>query len=240
MTDLVAAASQNLPERVREALWARGVTDEQISLYSLGYLHRKLPVGCPESFTKWGSVDDRLDDVILLPLTNALGDVRGVQLRHVARERGGYMNYIEVNDEAIFFGLGQAAPHMWAEQSAFLVEGAFDLFPVQRVFPGTVSTLTARVTDPFLRLLRRLVTRVWLGYDMDDAGRRACERYQKSLSSEFVAKVVLYPRVQMVGTGKLIKDPSDLWETWGDTRFQEFIRALLGTQKESTDAQDLR
>lgn len=241
MGDLVVACAADLPDRVREALWARGVTDEQITLFGLGHLNQKLPPGdYPASFTQWCAIGDRLDDVILLPLTNALGDVRGIQLRHVARERGGYMDFIEVNDEAILFGLGQAAPHLWTGQSAFLVEGAFDLFPVQRAFPGTVSTLTARVTDPFLRLLRRLVTRVWLGYDMDPPGRRACERYQKQLSSEFDARVVQYPRQKMLGTGKPIKDPGDLWETWGDARFGDFIRDLVGSHKEPSDAQDLR
>lgn len=221
-------------------MYARGVTDEQISLYGLGHLRGKLPVGdWPVGFTQWCAIGDRLDDVVLFPLTNALGAVRGLQFRHVARDRGGYMDYIEVNDEAILFGLGQAAPHLWAGQAAFLVEGAFDLFPVQRVFPATISTLTARVTDPFLRVLRRLASRVWLGYDMDVPGRRACERYQKQLSSEFDARVVLYPRVPMVGSGNTAKDPSDLWEAWGDARIQEFLRALLGSHKEPSDAQGI-
>ncbi len=236
MREFVTACSQNVPERVREALYARGVTDEQIAHFSIGHLNQKLPTcDYPESFTKWCAVGDRLDDVLVLPLTNVLGDVRGIQLRHVARERAGYMDFIEVNDEAIFFGLGQAAPHLWSEQSVFLVEGGFDLFPIQRVFPGTVATLTARVTEPLLRLLRRLVTRVWLGYDMDDTGRRACDRYQKQLSGEFDARVVSYPRVHMVGSEKLTKDPGDLWETWGDGRFQEFVRSLVGQRKETAD-----
>lgn len=236
MGDLAVACAQNLPERARDALYARGVTDEQIALYGLGYVNRTLPEGdYPEHFLKWASIGDRIDDSFVLPLTNVLGEVRGLQFRHVARERAGYMDFIEVNDEAILFGLGQAASHLWAERSVFLVEGAFDLFPVQRVFPGTISTLTARVTEPLLRLLRRLVTRVWLGYDMDDTGRRAGERYQKQLSSEFDARVVRYPRVPMVGTGKLTKDPSDLWETWGDGQFQEFVRSLVGN-KETSDA----
>jgi DNA primase len=237
MGDFATACAQTLPERVRDALYARGVTDEQIALFGLGYVNRTLPPGdYPESFIQWSNIGDRMEDAIVLPLTNVLGEVRGLQFRHVARDRAGYMDFIEVNDEAILFGLGQAAPHLWAERSVVLVEGGFDLFPVQRVFPGTVATLTARVTDSLLRLLRRLVSRVWLGYDMDEPGRRACERYQKQLSSEFDAKVVLYPRVPMLGTSKLTKDPGDLWETWGDAKFQDEMRALLGFKKETSNA----
>lgn len=237
MADFTRGCSATLPERVREALWTRGATDEQIALFGVGYVNGQLPPGTyPEAFTKWCSIGDRIEDAIVLPLTNALGEVRGIQLRHVLREQAGYMDFIEANDEAILFGLGQAAPYLWAEGSVFLVEGAFDLFPVQRAFPGTVGTLTARVTEPLLRLLRRLVTRVWLGYDMDEAGRRACERYQKQLSSEFDARVVKWERVPMIGTPKRTKDPGDLWETWGDVRFHEFIRSIVGPLKETSDA----
>jgi len=243
LEDFVVATSATLPERVREALYTRGVTDEQIAAFRVGHIAGPgfLPTAeYPESFTKWVAIGDRLDDVYVFPLTNALGEVRGVQFRHVDRDRAGYMDFIEVNDEAIGFGLGLAAPFFWTDKSAFLVEGAFDLFPVQRVFPGTVGTLTARVTDPFIRLLRRLVTRVWLGYDMDGAGRRACERFEKQHGSEFGVKVVKYPEVPMIGTDKLTKDPNDLWETWGDDKFQTFIRSQLGSLKEPFDAQGLR
>jgi DNA primase len=241
MENFVVASYEAMPDRAREALWARGVTDEQITQFRLGHVSGSLPEGdYPEHFLKWCSIGDRLDDVFVLPLTNALGDVRGIQFRHVDRSRAGYMDFIEVNDEAIFFGLAQAAEHWWASKEAYLVEGGFDLFPIQRVFPGSIATLTARVTDPLLRLLRRLVTRIWLGYDMDGAGRRACERYQKQLCGDFDVMVVTYPQVPMLGTGKLTKDPGDLWETWGDAKFQEFVRTLLGVNKESDNAQGLR
>lgn len=222
-------------------MWARGASDEQAALYQIGHLDGCLPEGeYPQSFLRWCGVEGRLDDVFVLPLTNVLGDIRGLQLRHVDRERSGYMDYIDANDEAILFGLGQAASTMWAEQRVWLVEGAFDLFPVQRFFPGTVSTLTARVTEPLLRLMRRLVTRVWLGYDMDVPGRKACERYKKQLATEFDVHIVSYPKVSMGGTGKFAKDPGDLWETVGDARLQEFVRSLVGNHKEPFDAESLR
>jgi DNA primase len=234
LEDFTIAATVDLPERVREALWARGTTDEQIAAFRVGHLRGVLPdMEYPASFLKWAALrdGDRIDDVFVFPLTNVLGEVRGVQFRHVERERAGYMDFIEVLDEAIGFGLGNAAPTMWTEKGAWLVEGAFDLFPIQRFFPGTVGTLTARVTDPFLRLLRRLVTRVWLGYDMDGAGRAACERFEKQYGNEFSVKTVKYPEVPMIGTTKRAKDPGDLWEVWGDEKFQTFIRSQVGSSQ---------
>jgi DNA primase len=216
-----------LPEKAREALWARGVTDEQIDAYRIGYVDRVLPeVDLPESFRKWCSVGDRTEDSFILPLTNSLGDIRGVQLRHVERERSGYMTWFAVNDEPILFGLGQAMPYVWASKAIYLVEGAFDLFPVQRVFPGTVSTLTAHINEPLLRLLRRLTSRVVLGYDSDSAGRNSSAYHEKLLRNDFEVRTVTYPRVPMPELGKTSKDPSDLWEAWGETKFQAFLKPI--------------
>jgi DNA primase len=234
LDDFVTSVSI-LPDRVREELWARGVTDEQITLYRIGHLNGELPSGdLPIRFREWCGVGERLNDVFVLPLTNVLGEVRGLQLRHVEKDHGGYMTYMEVNDEAILFGLGQAAPHLWRSGGVLLVEGAFDVFPIQRVFPGTVSTVTARLTDHFLRLLRRLVTHVWLGYDNDDTGRRAAQQIQRQHGDVFTVHVLEFPKVPLVGTTKVTKDPNDLWSAWGDTKFQEFIKARIG--KEYVDA----
>jgi DNA primase len=238
LDDLTASAQKGVDERIIDALAARGVSEEQIAAYGLGYLDRELPeADYPDEFLKWCGGGAKLADVLVLPLTNTLGDVRGVQFRYVSRERAGYMDFIEGKDEAVLFGLAQAMPHVWKTRSVFLVEGGFDLFPVQRVFPGVIATLTARVTNALIRILRRLVTQVWVGYDADDTGRRATVHFQKNYGEEFDIRHIKYPQVPMVGTTKLTKDPGDIWETWGDTRFQDFLRPMLRTgNKEPFDA----
>lgn len=228
LDELTRGAQGNLDERVRDALAARGCSEQQVALYGLGYLNRELPeADYPPAFLEWSANGTKLADVLVLPLTNTIGTVRGVQFRYVSRERAGYMDFIDGKDEAVLFGLAQAMPHIWETRSVYLVEGAFDLFPVQRVVPGVVATLTARVTDPLLRVLRRLVGRIWVGYDADDTGRRVTARFVKSHGREFDVRDIRYPRVPMVGTTKLTKDPGDIWETWGDARFQEYLRSLM-------------
>lgn len=241
LDDLTTAAQKQLDARVRDALAARGVSDAQIALYGIGYLDRVLPEApYPQNFLEWSGHGQKLADVFVFPLTNTLGIIRGVQFRYVDRERHGYMDFIEGQDEAILFGLSQAMPHVWATRSVYLVEGVFDLCPVQRVFPGVLATLTARVTDPLLRILQRLVNRVWIGYDADDPGQRAAERFAKIHGRDFDARVIRYPRVPMVGTSKLTKDPGDIWETWGEEKFQAYLRPQVGPQTEMFDAQNLR
>lgn len=224
---LVEFAQSNLGNREREALWTRGVSDEQIDQYAIGYLNVELPQSdVTKDFLEWCWKGRRLDDVFVFPLTNTLGQVKGFQFRHVERERTGYMDYIPYEDELALFGLSQAMPHVWGSQSVFTVEGVYDLFPVQRVRPDVIATLTARISQQLVRVLRRLVDDVWLGYDMDDTGRKGCADFVKYQGQKFRTNVVAWPRVPKLDGKGLAKDPNEVWETWGDRRFGVFIKQL--------------
>ncbi len=226
LDDLVTFAASGLGDRERSALLCRGVSEAQIELYRWGYLNRELPpLTGADHFVKWAKGGAKLDDVFVMPLTNALGDIRGVQFRHVERDRTGYMDYFVDQSEPVFFGLSQAMPAAWQSESLFLVEGNFDLCAVQRTFPEAVATLTARVTEPLIRFMRRFVRHVWLGYDMDATGRRAGAKFARECAKDFDIKVVSYPVIPMTN-GKNTKDPSDLWEMWGEERLSAFLRAL--------------
>lgn len=230
LEDFVKITSQALTqnESTQEALYARGVTDDQMALYQLGYLDRRLPeLEYPKSFLEWSKGGAKLDDCIVLPLTNAVGEVRGLQFRHVEQSRKGYMDFIPTKGEAVLFGLGQAMHHAWESNRVLFVEGGFDLFPLQRFFPDIIATLTAHVLESAIRVLRRTgVTDIWLGYDNDSTGLAAVAKFDKQHGKEFDLHVLRFPRAPMVG-GKFTKDPSDLWETWGEQKFGSFIRPLI-------------
>lgn len=239
---MAAYAQANLTERVREELYGRGVTDEQISLYGLGYVNGSYPTeGVPSDFGPWCKDGEKLRDVIVLPLTTPTGAIRGFQFRQVDREKKGYQTYMPYKEEALLFGLGQAMPHVWATQSIWLVEGAFDLFPLQRHFPGIVATLTAKVPEPLVRVMRRLVRTVWVGYDADPTGKSATKQFEREFRSEFQVRPVYYPSVRAFGSDRPIKDPGELWEAWGDEQMGNFVRSLVGSvdPMEFADGQDV-
>lgn len=226
--ELVAYASQQLTERERDALYGRGVSDEQVAAFQIGYLDRRLPeLAGADDFLVWCHQGAKLADMFVFPLTTVHGVVGGFQFRHVGREQKGYTDYFLLQDELCLFGLVQAMPHVWATESVFLVEGVFDLLPLQRHVPAIIPTLTAKVTPPMLRLLRRLVRRVWLGYDMDVKGRKAASEFVREHGREFDAQVVSYPKLFKVGTKELIKDPGDLWECWGDPKVRAFVLSVI-------------
>lgn len=228
LDDLVETASRSLEsERELEVLWGRGVTDEQIRLFRIGYL-ASLPVAFQgvKNFSSWWA-RGRFKDVFVFPLTNALGQVKGIQLRSVDREAKVYSDWFLTQDEPVLFGLGQALPSIWSEDKVCLVEGVFDFFPVQRVYPHTVSTLTAAVASNTHRLLKRLVKEVWFCYDNDPIGHRAVKMFCEEHLHEFtVFSASRLPKLKMPN-GKLAKDPSDVWEALGDDRFGVVLRAAF-------------
>lgn len=227
LDEIVAFAHGNLGERELEALWTRGVSDEQIEAYKIGYLVG-LPsaLSNPKEFSSWWA-GMKLEDVFVFPLTNALGQVKGLQFRHVRREFAGYQDYLPVKDEPAYFGLAQAMPHVWKTRTICLVEGVFDLFPIQRVIPNTVPTMTASVTTAFLRFLKRSVTEIWFCYDMDKTGRDGTFDFIKEHRSEFERiKAPQLPRLVMPN-GKFTKDPSDLWELLGDERLGVYLKSAF-------------
>jgi DNA primase len=236
LDDLAAHAHQQLDERVRDALYGRGVSDEQIDLYNLGHLNGVIPALPAEAkdFVKWAQGEGRIDDVFTLPLTNALGQILGMQFRHVDQARKGYSEYVIEREEPVLFGLGQAMPAVWRTRRAFVVEGAFDVFPIQRGIPYVFATLTARVPNQLARFLRRLVKHVALGYDMDRTGRASCARFTKAYGDTFEVQTIAYPPARLAD-GKLAKDPSEIWEAWGDTRLLAFLKST----QESFDASNL-
>lgn len=227
LDDFVEIARDRLSDREREALWTRGVSDQQIDLYQIGYVNQRLPeLEYSAPFLEWCWRGKRLRDMFVLPLTNTLGQVRGLQFRHVDPAEKGYSDYTPYEDEPITFGLVQAVPHMWSTGSVWLVEGAFDVFPIQRVYPSVVPTLTNRLTDPMVRLLKRLVTDLWLAFDMDDPGRKAVRRTAWKHRQDFIMHEVPFPRPRMLDGQRRVKDPSELWETWGDSQLEKFLRNL--------------
>jgi hypothetical protein len=58
---------------------------------------------------------------------------------------------------------------------------------------------------------------------MDEPGRKGCEDFIREHGDYFQVYTVAYPRVN----GKVVKDPGDLWEAWGDAQLVPFIQSVV-------------
>jgi hypothetical protein len=119
----------SLDESTREEFWLRGVSDQQIDLYRLGYIGLTPPSGVEysEEFRRWWTRHkENLVESFVFPLTNWLGETRGLQLRPVLRERKHYMDFFLDRKEPVVFGLREAAQAVWDSGEVVIVEGYFD------------------------------------------------------------------------------------------------------------------
>lgn len=229
LEEFVALAHDCLGVRVIEALWARGVSSEQIEMYQLGYMSGQLPkLEYPKAFLEWCRGGRRLEDSFVLPLTNALGQIRGLQFRRVDPDKKGYSDYTPFPEEPSTFGFVQAMPHIWRTEAVVIVEGVFDVFPVQRCIPQVIPMLTNRLSEAMGRALKRLVTDIWLAFDMDPKGREAVLRTSWTYRDRFTIHDIKFPSPMALDGRRRVKDPSELWEVWGDDRFKKVLQDLVG------------
>jgi len=213
-----------------DALWSRGVSNDQIADFAIGYIDGELPsdVEYPSEFRKWSGDGSKLEDSFVLPLTNWVGETKGIQFRSVKQEIKGYMDFFTTRSEPVLFGLAQAAVHVWRTRSITTVEGAFDLFPVQRAVPGVVATITGKINNQFLRSIRRVADTIYIFYDDDPLGRKASWEFKKEHGGELNVRIIEYPSGVLRWDGKRVKDPGELWESWGDDRLTAFLQSQVG------------
>ncbi len=223
--DVVSHAHGQIPDRVREVLWSRGVSDEQVDAFKIGWLPGRLPeVDAPEEFRVWWAGHQwRLTDTFVFPLTNSLGEILGLQFRSVDEKRRGYLDFMGSKEEPVFFGLAQAMPSVWTTETVWLVEGVFDLCPLQRHVSNVVSTLHAGVSKQLWRLLRRLVRKINLAYDNDGTGIKVSYEIAREMGRHFEIKIVKFPKIPF--RERFAKDPNEYWSVWGDAHLGGFLRA---------------
>jgi DNA primase len=220
LDDLVHHAQGLDGTQAQEALWARGASNDQIVRHQVGFLNSPLPSFVPKEFQLWWA-GRKLDNAFLFPLTDALGCVRGFQFRSIDQAVRGYHDYVVDRNVLCSFGLGVTAPIIWAAQRAVLVEGVFDFFPVERVFPETAAVLGLSPSRLMLRFLRRMVSDIVLLADADLEGRRAVRRFQDHYGSEFRIHDVCLRVARK--RGGMTKDPGELWEELGDAELRRLF-----------------
>jgi len=206
-------------------LRGRGVTEEQIKLFQIGIGPREVWTPKELRDTVDGKMFNRqfrgtMDGQIVFPVWNATGKLRGIETRlweETATRK--YTQYWRAawKEDAVFLGMPGALESIWETGTVYIVEGMFDFFPVQRVFPNTLCTLTAKVMYSQYRFLQRYCRHVVFMFDMDEKGRtttdEALERYNVGGRDGFLAHRLTYPA----------KDPGELYEKWGISRFERYL-----------------
>lgn len=223
---ILKAAQTNIREpRALDYLRERGVSGQQIEDIGIGYFpeeswppYLKGTDEDTQSYLEWSSKGYRLRGKLVFPMRNAMGILRGIQIRSPDPHKKDYSKFYlgRSKVDAIFFGTRLAMPYIWEKREVYLCEGLFDFFPLQRAFPNTLCTGTANVSHRQVEFLLRFIDHVYVAFDSDWGGNEFWKRFNKDHGSEFKS----LQRIEIRN-----KDISDMWSALGEKRFQKIIRS---------------
>jgi DNA primase len=197
-----------------EYLLGRGASEAQIEGMRLGTaLKLPHPSGDSEEvrrFMRWAGGGKRLMGQISFPLHNQMSEVTGVLVKSAGAKD--YMKYTRSGTavSSFFFGVPMAMEALWRTRTVWIVEGVFDWFPLQRLFPNTLACTFDTLGWKQIDFVRRYVDTVVLALDMDASGRDGAELAQERLRGVEVL-TARYP----------YKDPGDFWQKRGEFAFQQ-------------------
>lgn len=165
----------------RAYLAGRGVTEEEIITFRLGYA--AIPTEASPEFAIWAK--KFWYGRLVFPLTSVLGAVIGVQTRALSEKQ--YQQFYSTHPHVhpYGFGIAQALPEIWRTHQVIVTEGVFDALAVWKTAQNVIATLSAHPTKGMTRFLGRYAVRVIALYDMDDVGRRGAQRLQQWWAEEF-------------------------------------------------------
>jgi DNA primase len=220
----------------REYLQNRGISDETIKQFRLGYapdtwrsltdhiegsgLSLKLAEQAGLVIAgKEGGFYDRFRGRLIFPIENITSEIVAFGGRILEKGEPKYLNspespiYIKGKN---LYGLNKAKEEIRKKGFALIVEGYFDLISLWNVGIGNVvATLGTALTREHLELLRRYTPKVVALFDPDAAGKKALDRsLELFLSMRMRARALILPE----GC-----DPDDYVKKYGKDKLDELI-----------------
>ena len=224
----------------KEYLKGRGLTDETIREFRLGYAPKGRTTfkeaSLARSFTEKQLIDcgllvtprdggetfDRFRDRITFPITDTRGRVVAFGGRALGEARAKYLNSPETplfQKGRLLYNLAHARSAIRDRESVIVAEGYMDVIALHQAgFPNTVAPLGTAVTEDQLGLLWRFAPEPILCFDGDAAGwsaaGRVADRALPLLRSGHSLRFTLLP------TGE---DPDSLVTSKGAEAFRQLL-----------------
>lgn len=215
----------NEGKKVLEYLKKRGVTEETIENFKLGFaphgfeeltpyllkkgVDRKVLLKSGLSSSKTSTAEEIFDKFrgrLMFPIFDYFGRICGFGGRSLSAEQmPKYLNSPEnpiYEKSKVLYGLSHGKKAVKELDNVVLVEGYFDvILPHQEGIQNVVATSGTALTSEQVRLIKRITSNAVLCFDMDNAGFEAAKRAYFLLSeADFSVKAI----------GDLgVKDPAD-------------------------------
>ncbi|GAA5514752.1 DNA primase [Deinococcus carri] len=187
---------EHLPGPALDYLRRRGLTDETIAAFELGYApdgwdgllkrarnrnlteRQLLEAGLLTENPESGRVYDRFRGRVMFPIRDHLGRLVGFGGRVLDDSKPKYLNTPETDvfkKGELLYGLDKARAGLGSGSELIVVEGYMDVITLhQHGFTGAVASLGTALTAEHATLLERLgAQRLTLMFDRDEAGLKA-------------------------------------------------------------------
>lgn len=204
-------------EKCREYLKSRGISQQVIDLFQLGYappswdsllnfLSKKnyrqellLKAGLIVESKEGRSFYDLFRDRLIFPISDSKGKVLGFGGRALSEEAmPKYLNSPETplyKKGKLLYGINITFPQIAKERMAIIVEGYFDMLSLyQAGITNVAASLGTALTPEQIRFLKKYLDEVVIVYDGDPAGQMASLRgLDIVFESGIKAKAVMLP-----------------------------------------------
>ena len=235
----VANLSGDDAKHAQEYALSRGLRRDVISAYGIGYARESwsdlvdylkengyrnediIDAGLAVKNEK-GHIYDKFRNRLMFPIIDVRGNVIAFSGRALDDSPAKYMNSPETpvfHKGSNIFSLNIAKQYS-AKDGLILVEGNMDAVSLYSYgFKNAVAGLGTALTDQQAQLIKRYAPLVFLCYDNDDAGQKACEKAIDILSAAGIKiKVLSY---------KDAKDPDEYLKKKGTESFKKVISSAL-------------
>jgi hypothetical protein len=166
-----------LTEEVEGYLLGRGAKEDTIREEGMvTWFPLEHPTPDPE-FEKWfGRYGEKLSGFLVCPMYSPRGEVIGFEARHTKQKLIRDYRLPEEAHQTFWLGTRRAVLKLWEGGDAWIVEGLFDLCPMEWVIPdkdAVLASVRAKLSVSHVEFLRRFCRgTVNMVYDCDSAGRK--------------------------------------------------------------------
>lgn len=229
---------KHLNTQARNYLKNRGITDEVIEQFGLGYApkdwdglikaarERKYSLNelekCGLVVRKTNNFYDRFRDKIIFPIIDYMGRVIAFGSRVLDNSEPKYINSPETilfNKSRVLYGIHSAKSMISKENQVVVVEGYMDVIKMHSSgFKNVVGVLGTALTPEHIKILNRYTRNIFLLFDNDSAGEEATNRAFYNIFTQQSPSHAYAIRITDA------KDPDELIDNFGAEKMYEFLR----------------
>jgi len=203
---------------VLEYLHQRGVTDQNIEEYKVGF-NRVVSVVDDGSedrkrFMEETNKGKSIEGSIIFPITDVFGRYTGIIGRTLSPKIYRKFFSSEAKFIGCFFNIEKALPEIYRTGVVFVTEGVFDCIPLANIIPNTLASLTVGLTDNQYEFLNFFCKHIVTVFDSDKAGEIETQKAMRKWNNVFPMKLGSY------------KDPSVCRSAMSANEFESFVKKL--------------